>query len=135
MYEPTYLGEIELSEETLTHYGIKGMKWRNRKGRSKNVDASGKHFILGYRGDGQMDWADKKLKGLSSKPRSRQRNITGSGTGAYRKGSGLGSGSSRSNSVSRGVSQVTGGNGSIPGLTLGGISQVTSPRRKKKKKR
>lgn len=31
MYEPTYLGEIELSEETLAHYGVKGMRWRHRK--------------------------------------------------------------------------------------------------------
>lgn len=28
---PTYLGELELSEDTLAHYGIKGMKWRHRK--------------------------------------------------------------------------------------------------------
>ena len=36
MIKPTYLGEIELSEETLTHYGVKGMKWRHRKGKKKN---------------------------------------------------------------------------------------------------
>ena len=28
---PTYLGEIELSEETLAHYGVKGMRWGRRK--------------------------------------------------------------------------------------------------------
>ena len=28
---PTYLGEINLSEETLTHYGVKGMKWGIRR--------------------------------------------------------------------------------------------------------
>lgn len=31
MYTPTYLGEIDLSEETLAHYGVKGMKWGRRK--------------------------------------------------------------------------------------------------------
>lgn len=30
--EATYLGDIELTDETLAHYGVKGMKW----GRHKN---------------------------------------------------------------------------------------------------
>lgn len=34
-YQPTYLGEIDLSEETLMHYGVKGMKWRRRKGKKR----------------------------------------------------------------------------------------------------
>jgi len=34
-YQPTYIGEIELNEETLAHYGVKGMKWRRRKARLK----------------------------------------------------------------------------------------------------
>ena len=29
--EATYLGELELSEATLAHYGVKGMKWGRRK--------------------------------------------------------------------------------------------------------
>ena len=29
--EATYLGDIELTDETLEHYGVKGMKWRHRK--------------------------------------------------------------------------------------------------------
>lgn len=37
-YQPTYLGEISLDEETLTHYGVKGMKWRHRKVRKHKVD-------------------------------------------------------------------------------------------------
>lgn len=56
-YNPTYLGEIELTEETLAHYGVKGMRWRNRKGRTK-----------------------ASLR--SDRPRSRKRNITGKGSGA-----------------------------------------------------
>lgn len=41
--EPTYLGEIPLTDETLAHYGVKGMKWRRRKGKVKNtID---KHLI------------------------------------------------------------------------------------------
>jgi len=34
MYTPTYLGEIPLDEETLAHYGVKGMKWGRRKVRA-----------------------------------------------------------------------------------------------------
>lgn len=44
----------ELNEETLEHFGIKGMKWRHRKGR-------------------------KKADLLSNRPRARQKNVTGSG--------------------------------------------------------
>lgn len=36
-YQPTYLGEIELSEDSLAHYGVKGMKWRRRKGNLKKT--------------------------------------------------------------------------------------------------
>ena len=36
-YQPTYLGEIELSEESLAHYGVKGMRWRRRKGNLKKT--------------------------------------------------------------------------------------------------
>lgn len=120
-YEPVYLGEIELSEETLEHYGIKGMKWRNRKGRKLPWNPNGqrhidsdyyyeydpktgqKHKILNM--DKLMKrgkWKPKKVEigysqvtrsggsESSNRPRSRRRNVTGSGTGAYRKGSRLG---------------------------------------------
>lgn len=35
-YNPTYLGEIELSEDTLAHFGVKGMKWGVIKRKIKN---------------------------------------------------------------------------------------------------
>ena len=35
MYNPTFIGDIDLNEETLAHYGVKGMKWRRRKARLK----------------------------------------------------------------------------------------------------
>lgn len=35
---PTYIGELELSEDTLAHYGVKGMKWRRRKAKTKKKD-------------------------------------------------------------------------------------------------
>lgn len=50
----------ELCEETLAHYGIKGMQWRNKKRRTKESLRSGR-------------------------PKSRRRNITGSGSGAFKK--------------------------------------------------
>lgn len=30
---PIYLAELELSDDTLEHYGVKGMKWRHKKGK------------------------------------------------------------------------------------------------------
>lgn len=38
MYNPTFIGDIDLNEETLTHYGVKGMKWRHRKGTKRKTD-------------------------------------------------------------------------------------------------
>lgn len=38
MSEKIYISELgkpELNEDTLAHYGVKGMKWRKRKGRTK----------------------------------------------------------------------------------------------------
>ena len=28
---PTYIGDIDLNEDTIAHYGVKGMKWHKRK--------------------------------------------------------------------------------------------------------
>lgn len=36
MYNPTFIGDIDLNEETLAHYGVKGMKWRKRKAKLKS---------------------------------------------------------------------------------------------------
>lgn len=43
---PTYIGDIDLNEETLAHYGIKGMKWHIRKAKNK---------ILGLRRKRKVD--------------------------------------------------------------------------------
>lgn len=123
MYEPTYLGEIELSEDTLEHYGVKGMKWRNRRNRNSNTGGSQRHIESDYQFYYDPDtkqrykvlnmdklmkrgkWAPKepdqpfsqvlrsaptRTSTSNRKPRARKRNVTGSGRGAYRKGSGLG---------------------------------------------
>ena len=39
---PTYLGDIELNEETLAHYGVKGMKWHIRKAKGKALELRAK---------------------------------------------------------------------------------------------
>lgn len=113
MYEPTYLGDIELSEETLEHYGVRGMKWRRRKGVSQanrdsdyqyqyDPNTKQRYRVLNmdklmskgkYAVKPSSPGVSQVTKGSSSdnrKPRSRRRNVTGSGTGAYRKGSKLG---------------------------------------------
>lgn len=40
---PTYIGDIDLNEETLAHYGIKGMKWHIRKAKNKILGLKRKH--------------------------------------------------------------------------------------------
>ena len=39
---PTYIGDIELNEETLAHYGVKGMKWRVRRAKGKVLELRAK---------------------------------------------------------------------------------------------
>lgn len=34
---PTYIGDIDLNEETLAHFGVKGMKWGKVKSRIKKI--------------------------------------------------------------------------------------------------
>ena len=48
MYNPTFIGDIDLNEETLTHYGVKGMKWRRRKGK-KEHEVDTEHARDAYR--------------------------------------------------------------------------------------
>ena len=38
--EATYLGDIELTDETLAHYGVKGMKWKYHKPKIDKANAS-----------------------------------------------------------------------------------------------
>lgn len=38
--EATYLGDIELTDETLAHYGVKGMKWKYHKPKIDTANAS-----------------------------------------------------------------------------------------------
>ena len=38
--EATYLGEIALTDETLEHYGVKGMKWKYHKPKVDTANAS-----------------------------------------------------------------------------------------------
>lgn len=38
--EATYLGDIELTDETLAHYGVKGMKWKYHKPKIDTTNAS-----------------------------------------------------------------------------------------------
>lgn len=46
--EATYLGDIELTDETLAHYGVKGMKWRHRKGTTTSAMANDPRYQTGY---------------------------------------------------------------------------------------
>ncbi len=46
--EATYLSDIELTDETLQHYGVKGMKWRHRKGTTKSALANDPRYQAGY---------------------------------------------------------------------------------------
>lgn len=39
---PTYIGDIELNEETLSHYGVIGMRWGVRRDLKKTGSVSKK---------------------------------------------------------------------------------------------
>lgn len=55
---PTYIGDIDLNEETLAHFGIKGMKWGKRKARLKGkaleVKTKIRRYINKYRNDDEI---------------------------------------------------------------------------------
>lgn len=48
--EATYLGDIALTDETLEHYGVKGMKWGRRRN-NKIKPIKNKRNKQGYRTD------------------------------------------------------------------------------------
>ena len=163
MYEPTYLGEIELSEETLAHYGVKGMRWRHRKNQSSSVGNKrirgkrylstittpngGKLTVVNRRAANGQEvgtaLSGKRLSQISNRPTARRRRITGSVNTSegyqWRRGKvgggPVGSRSSVTRSPGLGYSQVTGGNGSV-GLTLsGGYSQALRPTKGEKQRK
>lgn len=59
MYTPTYIGEISLDEETLAHYGVKGMKWGKRKARLK-----GKYYSMKSKLAEKRAKINRKLRGF-----------------------------------------------------------------------
>ena len=42
---PTYLGDIDLNEETLAHYGVIGMRWGVRRDLKKTGSISKKQKV------------------------------------------------------------------------------------------
>lgn len=72
MYYDYITSKPPLNEDTLAHYGVKGMKWKRRKG-------------LPYNSNGSGVYAHPK----QNRPLGRKKNVTTGGTGVHKRNEGL----------------------------------------------
>ena len=87
MYNPTFIGEIDLNEDTLAHYGVKGMRWGRRRetkeeaksrrkkegarrkvkkglAKGKSATEKAKALVNGYYETGKTDMLHRPYNGL-----------------------------------------------------------------------
>lgn len=103
----TYLGEIELTDETLAHYGVLGMKWGHRKGQ---VTSSAAYNRISTMTEDEYQKLLKGVKLVSGKGKSSS--SSGSSASKSKSGSGSSSSSSGSSSKSSGSSSNSGSSSS-----------------------
>ena len=94
--EATYLGDIELTDETLQHYGVKGMKWRHRKGTTQSAMGNDPRYQKGYivkpgeeraRLD-KLNPAGTRVKTTTTTKKTTSSSTTSSSSSSKKKGSG-----------------------------------------------
>lgn len=75
MYNPTFIGDIDLNDDALAHFGVKGMKWRRRKGTKKNTKKMSKEqkerYYARKMADDVVDGRRKNYEGLPGASDSR----------------------------------------------------------------